>query len=181
MELSDKDIQVIAGTTPTDRGMDHSSDSDSDEAPMEEGLASAQAAVEIELKRRQEALEREQQALKSKRKRQNERLIAQRRMADELANTVNQELEELPEELHELPDEVLQPHEVQDQAPVQNQHITFESRRPRRNQLKKLRDSSKRKGPVTVKVLRDRGENLAPARESNVKDRWLKRRSLARK
>lgn len=176
--------------SPTMSKSDYSSDSDS--APEEEGLGTAQQDVQSQLQEREEALRREQRLLKEQRRRQVELYTRQK---EEKESRIGEKLAEMPLELLETLEstEKSQKKEREPKRAAQ-QHITFAeeliddepvSKRPmyKKRTLAKLRATAAKKGPVTVQLLQQNSQ-LPPKAERvtvNDRDKWLRRKSLKRK
>ncbi|EDO15630.1 hypothetical protein Kpol_489p11 [Vanderwaltozyma polyspora DSM 70294] len=203
-----EDLPHLASQNTTDMPVDKYADiseSDSDDdVPEEEGVSSAKNDAEIAMKIREDALNLEQKMLKEKRRKQNEIFKKQKeekhkRNLDTRDDvTEKNELEEMPTEFF---DKLKESNADNEQIKAMPKHINFNDieiddkyipevqaqlKKKKKNSLKKLRASSKKKGPVTVSVLSDISvsNTMAPKKEIKVtstKDRWLKRKSLNRK
>lgn len=189
---------------------DSDSDSD-DDAPEEEGIGNAKDEVEDQIKKQEQAAILEKQRIREKRKKENERLKEQQlekkmrteemqKQIAELEKLQSQTVESDEEELQELPEDLLA--KINNVDPTAGQtipkHINFNDidtqdfvpevkeqiKKRKKNALKQLRKTTMNKGVVKVSVLSSNLSKSAPKKEGNVtnlRNKWLKRRSLNRK
>ncbi|QLQ81979.1 hypothetical protein HG537_0G02330 [Torulaspora globosa] len=194
-EDSDEVTKVVE-TNPTGiEQVSDSSDSDDDEAPQEEGVASGISKVEEEIKQREEALRREKQILKEKRRKADAKFKEQQVAR---ASSLPPD-EEVPEELPEEFFDKLEQQELEKPIEQMPKHINFNDisdrqytseikrqlEKKKQKTLKRLRANTVKKGSFNVTLLsQDSMSAMAPKRESSVmnsKDKWLRRKSIKRK
>ncbi|QLL34862.1 hypothetical protein HG536_0H02370 [Torulaspora globosa] len=200
-EDSDEVTKVVE-TRQTGMGqVSDSSDSEDDEAPQEEGLASGMTKVEEQFKQREEALRREKQVLKEKRRKADAKFKEQQLTKGNRAKSGSlQPDEESPEELPEDFFDKLEQEEAEKPIEQMPKHINFNEisdrqytaevkkqlEKKKQKTLKKLRANTVKRGSFNVSLLshQDSMSSMAPKKEASImnsKDKWLRRKSIRRK
>ncbi|QLG74075.1 hypothetical protein HG535_0F05870 [Zygotorulaspora mrakii] len=179
----------------TEHSSDDESDESEDDAPEEEGVSNGKLMVEKEILKREELLKAEQKQLKEQRRKNDAFYKSQQQSkkgrTSEIRN--NDTLDELPEEIFNK----LEDDNKLCRQEASSKHINFNEEDyipeikkqlsdKKKLTLKKLRATSAKKGPVSVKVLSSTQllSSMAPKREASImgtKEKWLRRKALKRR
>lgn len=185
----DKSVDNIENSSSNN--LEDESESDSDEAPEEESLTSSkqriinvqkeQLKIEQELKK-QEKEKRRQKDLQYKKQQEDKRV--KRFNDDDLPELLPEDIfESLEEEEVAVPQHAskhLTSKDFEDQERILRQKL----KEKKLEQIRKQKKLSIKKGPVHVKVQSLNSKKMVPVSESkilNVKNKWLKRKSLNKK
>ncbi|QPG74604.1 hypothetical protein FOA43_001936 [Brettanomyces nanus] len=184
------DIMEVEGPTEELKKLQELVDmegSSGDEAPQEESTSSAKEVEKLKVQREEKALEVEHKKEKERR-RKTERKFKEQKRAKQLRQEEQEQEQQIP---NELPVELLEDYKPKEKkATSKGRKIKFEevstedAKIIRMEKLKEVRNMNKEmeeKGPVMVKIIRERKYSVPVSEISSKRDKWLQRRSIMRR